>query len=193
MRVLPTAAPAPGRLTDEKINMTTWVFRLARWSAILGGVVLCIITLMSVTSITGRALSGVGLGPVPGDFELVEVGTGVAVFLFLPWTYLRGGHATVDLLYNHLPAFLQKTVSMVCDVLMLALWLVLTWKLWDGMLEKREYLETTFILQMPVWWAYAACFVGAVIGCLAYLTKTLINLGLARYPEGWPVESAGVH
>ena len=81
MRVLPTAAPAPGRLTDEKINMTTWVFRLARWSAIVGGVVLCAITLMSVTSITGRALSGVGLGPVPGDFELVEVGTVEEVLL----------------------------------------------------------------------------------------------------------------
>ncbi|WP_143900871.1 TRAP transporter small permease [Tepidimonas thermarum] len=173
--------------------MTTWVFRLARASAIVGGLVLCAITLLSVASITGRALNGFGLGPVPGDFELVEAGTGVAVFLFLPWTYLRGGHATVDLLYNHLPAAMRKAVTLASDVLMLLLWLVLTWRLWAGMWEKREYLETTFILQMPVWWAYALCVVGAVIGCLAYLTKTLIELGLARYPHGWPVPTAGVH
>jgi len=173
--------------------MTIWVFRLARASALVGGLVLCAVTVMSVASITGRALADVGLGPIPGDFELVEVGTGVAVFLFLPWTYLRGGHATVDLLYQRLPAAIQKAIVMLCDVLMLALWTVLTWRLWAGMLEKREYLETTFILQMPVWWAYAACLAGAVIGCLAYLTKTLINLGLANYPSGWPVESAGAH
>ncbi|MDM7456841.1 MAG: TRAP transporter small permease [Tepidimonas sp.] len=173
--------------------MTGSIFRLARGSAMLGGLLLCAITLMIVVSIVGRALSGVGLAPVPGDFELVEIGTGVAVFWFLPWTYLRGGHATVDLLYNRLPAPLRKTILLVGDGLMLALWLVLTWKLWDGMLEKREYLETTFILQMPLWWAYAAAFVGAVIGCLVYLTQTAIHLGLARHPEGWPVESAGVH
>ncbi|MCX7815386.1 MAG: TRAP transporter small permease [Tepidimonas ignava] len=173
--------------------MTIWVFRLAKWSALVGGLVLVALTLMSVASITGRALIGLGLGPVPGDFELVEIGTGVAVFLFLPWTYLRGGHATVDLVYDRLPKAVRKAVSVACDVLMLALWVVLTWKLWDGMLEKREYLETSFILQMPVWWGYAAGLVGAVIGCLAYLTQTLITLGLARYPEGWPVQHAGGH
>lgn len=173
--------------------MTYWVFRLAQGSAIVGGVVLVALTLMSVASIAGRALIGLGLGPVPGDFELVEVGIGVAVFLFLPWTYLRGGHATVDLLYNHLPAPVRRLINVLCDLLMLALWAVLTWRLWDGMLEKRQYLETTFILQMPVWWGYAAGLVGALIGCLAYLTKTLITLGLARYPAGWPMQEAGVH
>lgn len=173
--------------------MTVWVFRLARWSAVTGGLVLVAITVMSVVSNAGRALTGVGLGPVPGDFELVELGTGLAVFLFLPWTYLRGGHATVDLLYNHLPRPMRQAVLMLCDVLMLALWVVLTWKLWDGMLEKREYAETTFILQLPVWWAYAACWVGAAIGCLAYAAQALITLGLARYPQGWPVASAAAH
>jgi TRAP-type C4-dicarboxylate transport system permease small subunit len=173
--------------------MTTWVFRLSRWTALLGGLVLCAVTLMSVVSIAGRALNGFGLGPVPGDFELVEVGTGVAVFFFLPWAYLRGGHAKVDLLYNHLPGMLQRAVLVLSDLLMLALWLVLTWKLWDGMLEKRAYFETTFILQMPLWWAYALCLLGALVGCLAYLTHTLIQLGLARYPQGWPVAAAGGH
>ena len=49
------------------------------------------IALMSVASIVGRALSGLGLGlgPVPGDFELVEAGTALAVFCFLPWCHLK--------------------------------------------------------------------------------------------------------
>jgi TRAP-type C4-dicarboxylate transport system permease small subunit len=173
--------------------MIAWIFRVSKWSALLGGAVLCVLTLLIVASVTGRALIGVGLGPVPGDFELVEVGTAVAVFFFLPWTYLRGGHATVDLLYMHLPRWLQKSVVAFSDLLMLALWLALTWQLWIGMLEKRQYLETTFILQMPVWWAYAFCMVGAVIGCLAYVSKNLIQLGLASWPAGWPVEEAKEH
>ena len=38
-------------------------------------------------------------------------------------------------------------------LLMLAVWLIMTWKLYEGMMEKKEYLETTFILAMPIWWA----------------------------------------
>jgi hypothetical protein len=50
-----------------------------------GAFVLVLLAAMSVVSIAGRALSGLGLGPVPGDFELVEAGTALAVFCFLPW------------------------------------------------------------------------------------------------------------
>lgn len=173
--------------------MINLVFKSARWSAILGGLILCTVALMSVASITGRALIAVGLGPVPGDFELMEVGTALAVFFFLPWCYLKGGHATVDLLYMHLPRPLQWLVNTVSDLLMLALWLALSWMLWEGMLEKREYFETTFILQMPVWWAYALCMVGAIIGCSAYICKTVIQFGMASWPEGWTIEASGGH
>lgn len=172
--------------------MIAFIYRLSQWAAIVGGLVLVAITVLIVASITGRALIGMGLGPVPGDFELVEVATGVAVFFFLPWTYLKGGHATVDLLYMHLPSWARRTVVLVSDVLMLAVWLLLTWKLYDGMLEKKQYLETSLILQMPVWWGYAACLAGAVVGCLAYLARTATLLGIGKEPAGWTTE-AGAH
>lgn len=172
--------------------MIAFIYRLARWAAIVGGIVLVALTTMIVASIVGRSLIGLGLAPVPGDFELVEMGTAVAVLLFLPWTYFKGGHATVDLLYTHLPARARRGVLMISDLLMLAVWLLLTWKLWEGMLEKKQYMETTFILQMPLWWAYAACLVGAVIGCLAYLARTATLFGLGKEPAGWTTE-AGVH
>jgi TRAP-type C4-dicarboxylate transport system permease small subunit len=173
--------------------MIDWIYRLAKWTAIAGGVMLSALTLMVVASVAGRALIGVGLGPVPGDFELVEVGVGIAIFFFMPWCYLRGGHATVDLLYMHIPRWAQKTIDTLSDVLMLLVWLMLTWKLWDGLVEKKEYMETTFILQMPIWWGYALCFAGGVAGCVVYVARMLTLLGLAREPEGWAVQSNAGH
>lgn len=173
--------------------MTTWIYRLSKWTAIVGGVMLTALTVMVVVSVLGRALIGLGLGPVPGDYELVEIGVGVAIFYFLPWCFLRGGHATVDLLYMHMPVWARRVVDAFSDLAMLAVWLILTWKLWEGLVEKKEYMETTFILQMPVWWAYALCMVGAVIGCAAYLAKTLVLLGLASEPEGWTTEANAGH
>ena len=170
--------------------MVAFIYRLSRWSAIAGGLVLVALTVLIVTSIAGRALIGVGLGPVPGDYELVEFGAGIAVFFFLPWTHIKGGHATVDLLYTQLPGWAQRLVLVVSDFLMLAVWWVMTWKLYEGMQEKRQYLETSLILQMPVWWAYAACLAGAVIGCLAYAAHTAALLRLGKEPEGWTTEAA---
>ena len=59
--------------------MIAFVYRLSQWAAIIGGLALVALTLMIVASVSGRAMLGLGLGPVPGDFELVEVGTAIAV------------------------------------------------------------------------------------------------------------------
>ncbi len=173
--------------------MIRWTYRLAEWLALVGGVVLVAITLMVVTSVTGRALVGIGLGPVQGDFELVEVGMAVAIFFFLPWCYVQGGHATVDLLHMHMGPLGRRLVQVVSDLLMLGVWLVLVWQLGVGMLEKKEYTETTFILQIPIWWGYALSLLGGVAGCLVYVARTLTVLGVAREPEGWAPHAHSGH
>lgn len=167
-------------------------YRLAHGAAMFGALLLLAVMFMIVVSVSGRALIGIGLGPVPGDFEMVEVGTAIAVFFFLPWTYLKGGHATVDLLFMHLPSWAQRAIVILSDLLMLFAWMVLTRMLYEGMLEKRENLETTFILAMPVWWAFALCLVGAIVGCLAYVARTATLIGLGKEPDGWTTE-VGVH
>jgi TRAP-type C4-dicarboxylate transport system permease small subunit len=180
-------------LQEGQTDMIRSIYRMAEWLALLGGVVLVALTVMVVASISGRALVSVGLGPVPGDFELVEVGVAVAIFFFMPWCYIKAGHATVDLLYMHMGQGGQRVIQVISDLLMLLVWLVLVWQLGLGMLEKKEYMETTFILQMPIWWGYALCFAGGVAGCVVYVARMLTLLGLAREPEGWAVQSNAGH
>ncbi|OGB00362.1 MAG: hypothetical protein A3E25_11445 [Burkholderiales bacterium RIFCSPHIGHO2_12_FULL_69_20] len=160
--------------------MNILIYRLSRMLTWVGGAVLTVIALMSVTSIVGRALSFTGLGPVPGDFELVEAGTALAVFCFLPWAHLRHGHAVVDLLWSHYPPALQRLLSTVSDLLMLGVWSLLTWRMAVSMDDYHGNGEVTFILQFPVWWGYAASLVPAAFGCLVYAWRLLEDLGLAR-------------
>ena len=79
--------------------------KVARLFAYFGGVVLMSLAIMTVISTIGRAFVGlqIGLGPIPGDFELVEAGTAVAVFCFMSWCHLNQGHVTVDIIADHLP------------------------------------------------------------------------------------------
>ena len=150
-----------------------------------GAVVLTALALMSVASISGRALLSLGLAPVPGDFELVEAGTALAVFCFLPWCHLSRGHAAVDLFWKAYPAPLQRGLEILCDALMLSVWLLLVWRMGIVTTDYRANGEVSFILQMPVWWGYAASLLPAAIGCVAYGWRLLESLGLAAPPPGF--------
>lgn len=134
---------------------------LAAVLAILGGLVLVAVILTTVASVSGRALLWMGLGPIRGDFELVELGTGFAVFSFLPWVQINRQHASVEILTMHLGETANRLIDLASDVLMLAIAVLLTWKHWNGTLDKLAYGETTFIIQYPIWWAYASGLLGA--------------------------------
>ena len=152
-----------------------WVRWLARTLAVVGGVALIVITIITVVSITGRAFVRHGLGPIPGDFELVEAGVGFAVFSFLPWCQLNRGHATVDLFTSFFPDGANRFIEFVSELLMSIIIIVIAWRLAIGMMDKIRYGETTFILQFPVWWPFAACMVAAVIAIVISLYMTGIR------------------
>ena len=97
--------------------MSTTIYRLSQWLAWFGALVLAALAIMTVVSIVGRALSFTGLGPVPGDFELVEAGTALAVFCFMPWCHLKSGHAAVDMLWKSYPAPMRRVLEVLLSLI----------------------------------------------------------------------------
>lgn len=153
---------------------------ITKWLAYCGGLALTSIALITVVSIIGRALIGFGLSPIKGDFELVEIGSAVAIFCFLPWCQLNRGHVTVDILVRTFPPRLEKFLEILGNVAIAAIAIVITWRLWMGMGERVTWfsqetrdalgfgykpfsIETTFILGMPTWYGYALGVVGAAL------------------------------
>lgn len=143
-------------------ELTRLVHAIARYLAIVGGLAMIAVIIMTGISITGRALSRFGLGPIPGDFEILQAATGFSVFAFLPWCQLNRGHATVDILTNFLSDGVNRIIDLVTDLLLLIVAAVIAWRLWVGTVEKFSNGESTFILQFPVWWGYAACVAPAL-------------------------------
>jgi TRAP-type mannitol/chloroaromatic compound transport system permease small subunit len=138
------------------------VERLAQFVAVLGGAMLLVMTVLTVISIAGRQLIMFGLGPVPGDFELVAAGTAFAVSAFMPWTQLQRGHADVAILAEHFSRRINAVIDLVTELLLFGMAVLITWRLLLGLLDKMAYGETTFILQFPLWWGYAGCLIGLV-------------------------------
>ena len=159
--------------------------RAARFMAICGGLVLALLILLICISVVGRSLNGVlhgwigtalpavsawllqaGVGPINGDFELVEVGVAFSIFSFLPLCQIFGGHASVDIFTSKLPRGVSRGLQMVIDTVFAIALIVMAYQLYKGMLSKLSYGDTTFLLQFPIWWAYAASLVGAVMAAV---------------------------
>ncbi len=165
--------------------------RLARFFALLGGIVLSALIILTCLSIAGRLGHSIihgdflqallpslaqsprlaWVGAINGDFELVEVGMAFAIFAFLPLCQLRGGHAAVDIFSAKLPDMANRILNAIIAIVFLAVLVIIAWQLFAGMQSKRNSGQTTFLLQFPIWWAYAASLSGAVVTALvaAYL------------------------
>ena len=128
------------------------LFRLSRAVALAGGFVLVAMMLMSLSSIVGRAVFN---QPLPGDYELVQLGCAIAVAAFLPFCQMRGGHVLVDFFTaNSRPAFRGALDTLGAMLLAIAA-AVFTWRLFAGAITMKVANDLTTILEIPTWWAMA--------------------------------------
>ena len=150
--------------------------RLATWFAIAGGAVACVVGLLTVTSIAGRALLS---RPIQGDVELTQFGIAFAIALFLPWAQLRGSNIIVDFFTQRARAATIARLDAVGSLLLAAMVALLAWRAAAGALAVREAHESTMILELPMWWSYAVLAPGlGLTALIAVLQARARWLGL---------------
>lgn len=183
---------------------------LARIMAILGGLVLSFLVLLVCISIIGRMLNAMlhgdlaeavipglarrllalGIGPINGDFELVEAGMAFAIFAFIPLCQITDGHAKVDIFTSRFPKRARNILQGLIDIVFAIVLIVIAVQLKEGMDSKLRSGQTTFLLQFPVWWAYALSLSGAIVAAIVGVhvaVARLIEIFTGRiivYPEG---------
>ena len=154
----------------------------ARLMAICGGLVLTVLIVLICISVIGRSLNGLlhgwigavmpgisawaldlGVGPINGDFELVEAGVAFAIFAFLPLCQISAGHASVDIFTAKLSTRINRVLQLAIEVIFAVVLIAIAYQLYNGMLSKQRYGDTTFLLQFPIWWAYAASLSGSIL------------------------------
>jgi TRAP-type C4-dicarboxylate transport system permease small subunit len=121
----------------------------------ISGVLLIAAILLTCISIVGRGLISIGLSSVPGDYELVEILCGLAVFAFLPYCQLHKGHISVDLLITSFGPKAMAWTQLFGDIIITGLVCLLLWRHGVGTFDKYDYGDTSFILELPIWWPYA--------------------------------------
>lgn len=145
---------------------------LARLCAILAGVLMTAITLVTCASLIGRNTIGATL---MGDYELTAVTAGAAVALFLPWAQLRRSNIIVDFFTAKVPERINAGLDRFGALVLAAVMLLLAWRTVVGGLNAYESQTTTMMLGFPEWIVYAAMVPPLFLTGLIGLTQAFVG------------------
>ena len=151
---------------------------LAKACAVLAGVLLTFITLMTCASLIGRNTVGVTLA---GDFELTGVVAGAAIALFLPWCQFKRGNIIVDFFTTKASEVTQSRLDRAGALLLALVMGLMSWRTTVGGLNAWKSQAGSMMLGFPDWIVYC--------GMVPPLVLTAA-IGLAQALQGFEVEQA---
>lgn len=176
--------------------MHRFFLKLSQVMAYLGGLMLVGLIVLICTSIVGRSMNGVlhsdliegfmpglatailalGVGPVNGDFELIEAGVAFSIFAFLPLCQITGGHASVDIFTSKLSDGANRVLRTLTEIIFAAVLGLIAVQLFAGLLSKMDSGQTTLLLEFPVWWSYALSLTGAVVAAVVAVYLAVMRI-----------------
>jgi hypothetical protein len=135
----------------------------------LGGAMSVAIGLLVTISVTMRS-RWLGLGGVPGDFELVQMLTAMSVFCFLPFCQWRRGHVIVDAASQGWGETARHRVDGVWELLAGAFFALIAFQLAQGAWGMSASNTRSMVLALPiapaVWVCAGLCALLAVVSVL---------------------------
>lgn len=138
-----------GRAPGPAIGAGRVLFAIARALAIFGGVLSCVMATIVSVSVFGRyAFSS----PINGDYDIVGILCGCAIFAFLPYCQLMRGNVLADFFTQNAPPHVKAALDAFGNLLFLIAAILFTWRLYYGMLELRSSSEQISAFAFYRWW-----------------------------------------
>jgi TRAP-type C4-dicarboxylate transport system permease small subunit len=145
---------------------------LAKICAILAGLLMVFITLMTVTSVIGRDFFGKA---ITGDFELSGAACGAAVGLFMPWCQYKRGNIIVDFFTAKASEASQGMLDRAGAFVLAVVMAVLTWRTTLGGISAFNANSGTMMLGFPEWIVYSAIVPGLALTAVIAFTQALLG------------------
>ena len=157
------------------------LYRLCIGLAIFGGFLACGMALLVTVSVIGRYLFA---SPVPGDYDLVGIIAGCAVFAFLPYCQLVRGNVSVDFFTLSVPPRGKALLDGVGTFFYLIIAVVFTWRMYFGMVELEENNEVIAAFNFYRWWTIPLnilCMIVLIVVIFYTLTRDIQDVKAGRH------------
>jgi TRAP-type C4-dicarboxylate transport system permease small subunit len=158
-----------------------------RYWALLGGVILAALMLMTAASTFSNLLFD---KPFQGDYEMMKHFVAVAIFCFLPYCQLTGANVTVDIFTEGMSERAKSAMLAFSSLFAIVLALVLLRQMSLGLIGYIEYPETTAALHIPLWTAFPPALVSLFLLLVAALITLAEGFRGALLPHAPPPTSS---
>jgi TRAP-type C4-dicarboxylate transport system permease small subunit len=153
--------------------MLSYLRKISWLMGLAGAFVALAISLMTTLSVASRALFNL---PIPGDIEITQMGIALAISLCLPWCQLRGANIIVDFFTQKISERQRNRLDGLGCLLLVVMYTLLAWRTGAGAISVREAGETSMIISLPMWWAYAALAPGLAIAAVIAFAQAILIL-----------------
>ena len=148
------------------------LYELTRIFALVGGLGFIVLVVMSLISIVGRKLVSI---PVPGDIEVMQMGTAVASAAMLAYCEMERHHLRVDFFTASVSPKTREILDAVSHLLLAIVAALVAWRTAVSAVSIKEAGETSMILAWPVWMVVAAIVPSFVLLAVAGLYNAVTH------------------
>ena len=143
------------------------------WIGIIAFVFMMLLTTVDVIG------AKIFLFPIPGALDIMELAQLVALSFALGASYLANRHVEVEFFTPLLPKWLQRIVAVVVKFFVLALFALMTWRMFAYGFDLKNNTEVSPTIRLPLYpFAYAAtiAFIPATLASLAKFLQSLVEV-----------------
>ncbi len=145
-----------------------WLVGLGKVCAALGALVALATGLLTTVSVVSRALWS---RPIPGDVEITQMAVALAISLCIPYCQIRRANIVVDFFPQSMRASFLRGLDAAGQLTLALIYALLAWRTLVGAISVQQAGETTMIIALPMWWAYACLAPGLALACLIALMQ----------------------
>jgi len=139
---------------------------LTQGSAVIGGIILIGMALMTLASVAGRALYS---SPIQGDVEMMQLACAVALSCFLPYTQWQGANIIVDFFTIRTSQASRDRLDALGALLVALVAALICWRTAAGSMAAYANEETSMLIAIPIWIPYLLMTPGLLLTALVSL------------------------
>jgi len=145
--------------------------------SIVGGLVVSAMAVIITLSVIGRSTFNT---PIYGDFEIITVSTGVAVFLFLPLCQLMRENVVVDFFMANASVRLKSACDAAASLTYGVIVALMSWRTAIGGVGVYQNHEETILLSWPLWSTFPLAVVCLLVLLCVCIYTLFSDLKLTR-------------
>lgn len=143
---------------ESRIARATDVVATA--GAYIAGVILVALMFLTTADVAGRYFFN---APLNGVFDLTHFAVLTMVFLSLAYCGFRGGHVTIEILYNRVGRTTQRLLDRFSNLAGCLLFLVIAWRAMVQSVDVRAFGEASQLTAIPFYPFYWVLAFGSLL------------------------------